>query len=110
MKLFVVLAYRTFLIAALMYTVGYLGWSATWLSDAHMLCTDQGVPQGNIADRIRALRDKLAQPSQAGELSDSERWDIVTNWFSDEDMQSRAMQMLGDIKQASAAINAKGDV
>lgn len=31
MTLFIVLVYRTLLIAALMYTVGYLGWSAWWL-------------------------------------------------------------------------------
>ena len=31
MNLFVILAYRTLLIGALMYTVGYLGWSAWWL-------------------------------------------------------------------------------
>ena len=46
--------------------------SAPWLSEAHMLCTDQGIEQGNITERIRALRDKLGQPSQAVELSDSE--------------------------------------
>lgn len=102
--------------------------NAPWLTEAHMLCTDQGVPQCNITDRIRALRDKLEQPSQAhyeeqpdgtvipvdpsemqpsqaGELLDYEqKAEIVSNWFSDEDMQSRAMQMLGYIEQA---INAK---
>lgn len=50
----------------------------------------------------------VKQPSQAGELLDHEqKAEIVSNWFSDEDMQSRAMQMLGDIEQAIAAINAK---
>ncbi len=31
MKLFVIILYRVLLIGALMYTVGYLGWSAWWL-------------------------------------------------------------------------------
>ena len=44
-----------------------------------------------------------AQPSQAVELDYEKKLDIVSNWFSDEGMQSRAMQMLGDIEQAIAA-------
>lgn len=69
----------------------------------------------SVADAltIEQLNDKVerlmaVQPSQAGELLDHEqKAEIVSNWFSDEDMQSRAMQMLGDIEQAIAAINAK---
>jgi len=38
--------------------------NAPWLSDAHMLCADQGIAPGHITDRIRALRDKLEQPAQ----------------------------------------------
>ena len=44
-----------------------------------------------------------AKPSQAVELDYERKLDIVSNWFSDEGMQSRAMQMLGDIEQAIAA-------
>ena len=59
----------------------------------------------SVADAltIEQLNDKVerlmaVQPSQAGELLDHEqKAEIVSNWFSDEDMQSRAMQMLGDI-------------
>jgi hypothetical protein len=35
--------------------------NAPWLTKAHMLCTDHGIPQGNLTERIRALRDKLEQ-------------------------------------------------
>lgn len=31
MSLFLILVYRTLLVGSLMYTVGYLGWSAWWL-------------------------------------------------------------------------------
>lgn len=37
--------------------------NAAWLSDAHALCADQGIPPGRIADRIKALRERLAQPA-----------------------------------------------
>ena len=36
--------------------------NAPWMTEAHMLCTDHGIPQGNLTDRIRALRDKLKAP------------------------------------------------
>lgn len=51
--------------------------NAPWLSDAHCLCADQGIPPGHITDRIRALRDKLEQPSQAGELSELEAINLL---------------------------------
>lgn len=37
--------------------------NAPWLSEAHALCSDAGIPPGHISDRIRALRDK--QTAQA---------------------------------------------
>lgn len=46
--------------------------NAPWLTEAHMLCTDQGVPQGNISWRIQVLRELLAQPSQAGEPTEAQ--------------------------------------
>jgi hypothetical protein len=41
-------------------------------------------------------------------MDHEQKAEIVSNWFSDEDMQSRALQMLGDYERAIAAINAKG--
>lgn len=51
--------------------------NAPWLTEAHMLCTDHGVSQGHITGRIKALREKLEQPSQAGELSDTQLLDYL---------------------------------
>lgn len=36
--------------------------NATWLTEAHVLCFDHGIPSGHIADRIKSLREKLEQP------------------------------------------------
>jgi len=36
--------------------------NAPWLSSAHILCTEHGIPQGEITERIDALRDKLSSP------------------------------------------------
>jgi hypothetical protein len=33
--------------------------NAPWLSEAHMLCTDMGIPAGNISDRMRALQEQF---------------------------------------------------
>ena len=46
---------------------------------------------------------RTEQPSQA--LDDKQKLEIVSDWFSDKDMQSRAMQMLGDIEQATEKLN-----
>jgi hypothetical protein len=35
--------------------------NAPWLSAAHILCADYGVPPGHISDRLEGLRDKLAK-------------------------------------------------
>jgi len=35
--------------------------NAPWLTEAHLLCSDHGIPQGNLTERIRALRDKWEQ-------------------------------------------------
>ena len=35
--------------------------NAEWLTTAHLLCSDMGVANGHINDRMVALRDKLAQ-------------------------------------------------
>jgi hypothetical protein len=40
--------------------------TAPWLTKAHMLCTDHGVPQGNIEWRIEVLRGLFSNP-QASE-------------------------------------------
>ena len=40
--------------------------NAPWLTKAHMLCTDHGVPQGNIEWRIEVLRGLFSNP-QASE-------------------------------------------
>lgn len=40
--------------------------NAPWLTEAHMLCSDQGIPLGHITARIRALRDKLDADDKAG--------------------------------------------
>lgn len=37
--------------------------NAPWLTEAHMLCTDQGIAAGHITERLRALREKLAAQS-----------------------------------------------
>jgi hypothetical protein len=63
----------------------------------------------SLRERVAQLVRPWAQPSQARESMDHEqKAEIVSNWFSDEDMQSRALQMLGDYERAIAAINAKG--
>jgi hypothetical protein len=36
---------------------------APWLTTAHLLCTDAGIPQGHINDRLLALRQKLERPA-----------------------------------------------
>ena len=41
--------------------------NALWLTAAHMLCTDNGIPQGNITARIEALREKLSAPSEVAQ-------------------------------------------
>jgi hypothetical protein len=42
--------------------------NAPWLTEAHMLCSDNGIQHGNITERIRALRDKLEkQAAQAAQ-------------------------------------------
>jgi hypothetical protein len=33
--------------------------TAPWLSLAHIICTDQGIPQGHITERLEQLRNKL---------------------------------------------------
>ena len=40
--------------------------NAPWLTEAHMLCSDQSIPLGHITARIRALRDKLDADGKAG--------------------------------------------
>jgi hypothetical protein len=32
--------------------------NAEWLTTAHMICTDAGIEQGHIAERMKQLRDK----------------------------------------------------
>ncbi|HEX8552514.1 MAG TPA: hypothetical protein VF681_13280, partial [Abditibacteriaceae bacterium] len=39
--------------------------NAPWLTLAHMICADAGVPCGHITDRLKALRDILAAAVQA---------------------------------------------
>lgn len=41
--------------------------NAPWLTKAHMLCTDHGVPQGNIEWRLEVLRGLFAEHPQATE-------------------------------------------
>jgi hypothetical protein len=36
--------------------------NAPWLTIAHAICTDAGIPQGHITDRLTKLREKSAQP------------------------------------------------
>lgn len=36
--------------------------NAPWLSDAHALCADHGIPPGHISARLEFLREKLAAP------------------------------------------------
>lgn len=36
---------------------------APWLSEAHSLCADHGIPPGNITERLRALRELMEQPA-----------------------------------------------
>ena len=89
--------------------------NATWLSEAHMLCTDQGIAQGNITERIRALRDKLEQPSQPMELVNTQRvcfirgWDARGMFSGPESSEERDMRMreLLDAYYPRAAIDAK---
>jgi len=33
--------------------------NAPWLSEAHALCADVGIPSGHISDRLKALRQKI---------------------------------------------------
>lgn len=49
---------------------------APWLTKAHMLCTDHGIPQGHIEHRIDLLRVMFAAPVQAREQdkADAERY------------------------------------
>ena len=35
------------------------GVDAPWLTLAHMICTEQGIPQGHIEARLKVLRDAL---------------------------------------------------
>jgi len=35
--------------------------NAPWLTLAHIICADAGIPVGHINDRLKALRDKLGQ-------------------------------------------------
>jgi hypothetical protein len=39
--------------------------NAPWLTKAHMLCTDHGVPQGNIEWRLDVLRELCPTQPQA---------------------------------------------
>ena len=39
--------------------------NAPWLAKAHMLCTDHGISQGHISDRLDKLRDALASATGA---------------------------------------------
>lgn len=41
--------------------------NAPWLSAAHALCTDMGVPQGNISERIEALREVVMEARKDAE-------------------------------------------
>lgn len=47
--------------------------NAPWLTLAHTICTDAGVEQGHIADRLKKLRDALDRSSHAGWISVKER-------------------------------------
>lgn len=42
--------------------------NAPWLSLAHMICTDSGIPPGHITSRLEALRGKLDGPNDAAML------------------------------------------
>jgi hypothetical protein len=42
--------------------------NAPWLSLAHMICSDAGIPPGHITTRLEALREKLDAPSDAAML------------------------------------------
>jgi hypothetical protein len=37
--------------------------NAHWLTLAHMICTDLGIPHGHIMDRLRALQERLSATS-----------------------------------------------
>lgn len=45
--------------------------NAQWLTEAHMLCTDHGIPQGHITGRIQALREKLSKGEHSCYCDDS---------------------------------------
>lgn len=49
--------------------------NAPWLSAAHALCSDMGVPQGNISERIEALRGVMEEARK-----DAERY----RWLRDD--------------------------
>lgn len=41
--------------------------NAPWLSAAHALCSDMRVPQGNISERLEALRDVVMEARKDAE-------------------------------------------
>jgi len=42
---------------------------APWLTEAHMLCSDMGIPQGQISWRLKVLRELLfADAGKAGSV------------------------------------------
>lgn len=50
--------------------------NAPWLTQAHILCSDHGIPPGNISDRLSLLRIRLAElPEKLAEVErDAERY------------------------------------
>lgn len=53
--------------------------NAPWLTLAHTICSDAGIPVGHITDRLNALRDRLdaaqpidAQPATVAAISEQE--------------------------------------
>lgn len=46
--------------------------NAPWLSEAHALCADMGIPPGHITDRIRALREKLGAAEPVGVVDEDD--------------------------------------
>ena len=42
--------------------------NAPWLTQAHMICTDHGIPQGNISDRLEMLVGYLAEAERDAAL------------------------------------------
>lgn len=47
--------------------------NAPWLTQAHILCSDHGIPPGNISDRLSLLRIRLAELPEKLAEAEAER-------------------------------------